>query len=77
LAATTVNDTIAYVSQTFRLDQKRDSRLDKDKKTCILIQQTICGYKNKDPGVKQMKTIPVMLIRMIWKLAPQLTKAPL
>jgi len=76
LVATTVNDTIAYISQTFRLAQKQDHRLDKDKKTCILIQQTICGYKNQDPGVKQMKAIPVMLIRMIWKLA-KLTNAPL
>jgi hypothetical protein len=69
LAEGTVSTTISYVAQAFRSNNRRDPRLDKDGKTCFLLQEQFRGYKNQDGSAKKQKALPMMVLRKMLDLA--------
>ena len=59
----TVKTTVDNVSQVFRDHGYPDPRLDEDKVVARILQQQYHGYKEKDPGERQEKAIPLSMLR--------------
>ena len=69
LVAVTVIDTIGYLSQAFKEALKDDPRRDPDGSLSLFLEQNFKGYANKDPGVKQHKDIPIIVLLKVINLS--------
>ena len=65
----TVATTVAHVSQTFRVNNRKDPRLDNDGKTYFMLQKQYRGYRNTDGAKKKQKALPLSAIRKIKDMA--------
>ena len=65
----TVETTISYVAQAFRSSDREDPRLDRDGKTCFLLQEQWRGYKNTDGNTKKQKALPASVLRKMNELS--------
>ena len=64
-----VTTALSHVAQTFRSNDRKDPRLDKDGKTCYYLQEQFRGYKNQDEGVKKQKALPLAVLRKMMELS--------
>ena len=69
LVAATVRDTIGYLSQTSNSVLRDNLRRDQDGSFSFLLEQTFKEYVNEDPGVKQQKAIPIIVLLKLLDLA--------
>jgi hypothetical protein len=69
LAEGTVSTTISYVAQAFRSNNQEDPRLDRDGKTCFMLQEQLKGYKNQDSSTKKQKALPLVVLRKMMHLS--------
>ena len=69
LVAATVIDTIGYLSQGFKSALRDDPRRDPDGPLSFVLEQIFNRYANKDPGVKQKKAIPIIVLLKVLGLA--------
>ena len=69
LVEVTVVTTISYVAHAFRSNNWPDPRLDRDGKTCFLLQKEFRGYKNTNAKVKKQKALPLSVWRKLHNLA--------
>ena len=65
----TVSTTLSHVAQTFRANDRKDPRLDRDGKTCFQISEQLRGYRNQDSSTKKQKALPLMVLRKMMKLS--------
>lgn len=65
----TVELTLSYMAQAFRSRYRKEPRLDRDGKTCFLLQEQWRGYKNTDGNTKKQKAIPASVLRKMHQLA--------
>ena len=69
LITETVIDTIGYISQAFKAALRDDLRRDPDGSLSFVLEQTFKGSADKDPGVKQQKSIPIIVLLKVLDLA--------
>ena len=63
LKCCTIRATISNVSTTFRLNGKKDPRLDDHNQKCIALQRQLNGYEDADPNVKNQLPIPIHVLK--------------
>ena len=69
LVEATVRDTIGCLSQAFKEALRYYPRRDPDGSLSFLLEQTFNGYANEDPGVKQQKELPIIILLKALDLA--------
>ena len=69
LVAATVRDTVEYLYQYFRAALRDDPRRDQYESLLFFLEKTFKGYANEDPGVKQQKDLPIIVLLKVINLA--------
>ena len=64
-----VTTALSHVAQTFRSNDQKDPRLDRDGTTCYYLQEQYRGYRNQDGKVKKQKALPLAVLRKMMKLS--------
>ena len=57
------------MAQTFWANNRKDSRLDIDSKTCIILQEQFRGYSNQDGAQRKQKALPIMVLRKMLEIS--------
>ena len=61
LVVATFRDTVGYLSQSIKAYLRDDLRRDPYGTLSLLLEKTLKGYANEDPGMKQQKALPIIL----------------
>ena len=68
LIAETVRDTVGYLSQAFKEFLRDNPKKESDGSLSFLLEQTFKGSEDEDPGVKQQKGLPIIVILKVLNL---------
>ena len=65
----TVATTLAHVAQAFRSNNRNDPRLDRDGKTCFILQEQYRAYSNQDRAKQKQKALPIRVLKKMHQLS--------
>ncbi len=65
----TVATTLTHVAQAFRSNNRNDQRLNRDGKTCFILQEEYRAYSNQDRAKQKQKASPIRVLGKMHQLS--------